>query len=254
MASPKPRNYTLLGRNGKVVILADTVEPQQDEDPSGSISVSQCCPLTTNDLLMAIRERYQQSRKLLLKVAAKHNLLSSITPWGKSYVILKGPPLLLDHALSDILQYFRFNLSILDAQTWKPRIRRNHSKSAKDWNDFWRIQRNKLSTDPRINAYLSRADRAFLKWNNDLKTVLVRPLTDCMVNGCTLDYIDIIIKTQNIHEEVMTYFKNLQSVIYKLSNEYMEEELINWLGADWEQPRVMRVSKNDPPVLPEKQS
>ncbi|TGO64454.1 hypothetical protein BCON_0007g01040 [Botryotinia convoluta] len=154
-------------------------------------------------------------------------LLSSFTPWGRSIVTLKGPPLLLDHALSDILQYFPFGFFILDAQTWKPRVRRNHSKSAKDWNDFWRIQGMKLFTDPRINRYLSRADRAFLKWNNDLKAVLIRPLTDCMVNGCTLDYIDIMTKTQNINETVITYFEDLQSVIYKFSNEYMEEELIN---------------------------
>ncbi|THV51845.1 hypothetical protein BGAL_0097g00230 [Botrytis galanthina] len=243
MASPKPRNYTSFGRNGQVVILAETVGPQQDEDLSGSISVSQCCPLTTNDLLMAIRERYQQSRKLLLKVAAKHNLLSSFTPWGRSYVTLKGPPLLLDHALSNILQYFPFGFFALDAQAWKLRVRRNHSKSAKDWNDFWRVQGKMLFTDPRINGYLSRADRAFLKWNNDLKTVLIRPLTDCMVNGCTLDYNDIMTKTQNIHKEVITYLRDLQSVIYKLSNEYMEGVLVNWLGVDWEQPRNERIQK-----------
>ncbi|TGO30112.1 hypothetical protein BPAE_0008g01040 [Botrytis paeoniae] len=201
MASPKPRNYTLFERNSQVVILADTVELQQHEDLSESISFSQCCPLTTDDLLITIRERYQQGRKLLLKVATKYNLLSSFTPWGRSYVTLKGPPLLLDHALSDMLQYFPFGFFILDAQTWKPRVRRNHSKSAKDWNDFWRIQGLKLFTDPRINGYL--------------------------INGCTLDYIDIMKKMQNIHEEIITYFEDLQSVIYKISNEYMEEELIN---------------------------
>ncbi|TGO11713.1 hypothetical protein BTUL_0103g00100 [Botrytis tulipae] len=228
MASPKPRNYTLFGRNGQVVILADTVEPKQDEDLSGSISVSQCCPLTTDDLLIAIRERYQQSRKLLLKVAAKDNLLSPFTPWGRSYVSLKGPPSLLYHALSDILQCFPFGFLILDAQTWKPRVRRNHSKSAKDWNNFWRIQGKMLFTDPRINGYL---------------TVLIRPLTDCMVNGCTLDYIDIMTKTQNIHKEIITYLRDLQSVIYKLSNEYMEGVLVNWLGVDWEQPRNERIQK-----------